>query len=200
MRPTPDLYLSQLHALLPTGAAWPREPDTVLTKVLLAMADGLARGHNRALDLIEEADPRTAFEMLADWERVCGLPDPCSAGIATTLQERRAAVVTRLVSTGGQSISYFRELIVALGYDATVEEFRPAVAGIARCGHRLNGLPSVRFIWRVTVHGPRVTRARAGVSQAGDKLAKITRAEDLHCVLQRLKPGHTTLVIAYEGA
>ncbi|TAN58156.1 MAG: AAA family ATPase [Rhodospirillales bacterium] len=37
-------------------------------------------------------------------------------------------------------------------------------------------------------------------SQAGDQLVKITRAEDLHCVMQRLKPAHTTLILAYEGA
>lgn len=193
-------YTALLQALLPSGAAWPRDDGAVLTQVLGAMADGMARIDDRAVDLVNEADPRSTMEMIGGWERVAGLPDACSAGINTTLQERRAALVARLTATGGQSVGYFAALIAILGYSATIEQFRPAICGIARCGRRLDGPASVRHTWRVTVHGPRATRARTGQSQAGDKLVKITRAEDLACMLHRLKPAHTTLILAYEGA
>jgi uncharacterized protein YmfQ (DUF2313 family) len=199
MRADAEQYLAHLQALLPSGPAWPREPEAVLTKVLAAEADGLARAHNRTADLVDEADPRSARELLGDWERVAGLPDPCSAGIATTLQERRAAVVTRLTATGGQSIVYFTGIAAGLGYQVTIDEFRPFVCGRSRCGDRLNGPHSVRHTWRVRVGEPRVTLFRAGASQAGDRLGKFTRAEDLECLLRRLKPQHTTLIVSYEG-
>lgn len=194
------LYLHDLQALLPTGAAWPRDPGTVRHGQLGAAADGLARGHDLAEQLIEEADPRSARELLGDWERVAGLPDPCSAGIATTLQERRAAVVSRLTTTGGQSVAYFACIAAGLGYTVEIDEFRPAVCGRARCGDRANGPHAVRHTWRVRVTEPRVTRARCGASQVGDRLGKITRAEDLECLLRRLKPQHTTLIVSYEGS
>ena len=43
MRATSDDYLRVLQALLPPGAAWPRDPDATLTKVLAAWADDLAQ-------------------------------------------------------------------------------------------------------------------------------------------------------------
>lgn len=194
MNATDDDYTQHLLALRPTGPAWP-EQDQALS----GLAPELARVHNRALDLIEEGDPRTAREALARWEGVTGLPDPCSAGIATTLQERRAAVVARLNATGGQSASYYESLATSLGYSVRITEYRPFVAGWSRCGDRLSGPHPVRFYWRVEILGARVTLFRAGSSQAGDRLGKITRAEDLECLLRRLRPAHTTLVTSYQG-
>jgi uncharacterized protein YmfQ (DUF2313 family) len=201
LRLSPKDYLTRLQDLLPTGAIWTREPGAWLTRLLLAIAGPFSRARDTAIDLASEViDPRQATLVLGDWEGELSLPDPCSAGIATTLQERRAAVVARLTATGGASPAYFEGLASALGYAATITEFRPFVAGRNRCGDTLNGGHAVRHVWRVTVHGPRVTRFRAGASQCGDRLAKITRAEDLECVLRRLKPAHTTLVVAYEEA
>lgn len=197
-----DRYLSQLLALLPVGPAWPRDPGTVRHGQLGAIAEGLARVEQRGGDLLTEADPRTTLEMLADWERVAGLPDPCSAGIATTLQERRAAVIARLVATGGQSLAYFQGLAEALGYRVRIREYRPFVCGKSRLGRdALNGGHEVRHVWRVGVIGPRVTWFRCGASRLGvDRLGKITRAEDLDCLLKRLKPAQTTLVVGYDDS
>lgn len=195
-----DLYIHQLLALLPVGPAWPRDPGTVRHGQVGSVADTLARAHKRAEDVLREARPRSALEMLADWERVAGLPDPCSAGIVTTLQERRDAVVARLTATGGQSRAYFAQIIDALGYTAEISEHRPFICGRSRVGDVLGGPHSVRHTWRVKVNGPRVTLFRAGASQVGDKLGKITRAEDLECILHRLKPAHTNLIVSYEGA
>lgn len=197
---TTAAYLAQLQALLPPGAAWSRAPEATLTKLLAAIADSLARVDARAAALLDEIDPRTTRELLPDWERVTGLPDPCSAGVVTTLQERRAAVVAKLTATGGASAAYFRGLAEAMGYTVEIDRFRPFVTGISRCGDRLNGGASVRHTWRVRVIGPRYTPFRCGVSQCGDSLGKITRAGDLECKLQRLKPAHTTLVVSYSGA
>lgn len=197
---TDEDYLRQLQALLPPGRAWPRTNDATLTKLLRAMAKELARVDQRVADLIDESDPRTTREMLADWERVCGLPDTCSASVATTLQERRAAVEAKLTARGGQSKAYYTALAAKLGYAIEIDNFRPFICGISRCGQVLNGGPRVRYQWRVRVLGPRYTAFRTGASQCGDLLGKVTRADDLECKLQRLKPGYSRLIVSYEGA
>ena len=58
-------YERQLLALRPPGPAWANDDP-----LLSGLAVGLARVHNRALDLIEEGDPRTTYEMLPAWEFV----------------------------------------------------------------------------------------------------------------------------------
>jgi uncharacterized protein YmfQ (DUF2313 family) len=200
-RTTDEDYLQVLQQLLPSGAAWPREPDATLTKVLRAQAAELARIHNRTLDLLEEADPRTTNELLADWERVAGLPDECTAGRLTTLQERRLGVVSKLQARGGQSRAYFLMLATSLGYDdVEITEYRPFTCGISRCGDQLGGDAAARFVWRVKVLGPRATRFKCGESRCGDSLCKISRAEDLECIFRRSAPAHTNLRFSYEGA
>lgn len=195
-----DDYHHLLLALLPSGAAWPRESDTVLSRLLAGLADGLGRGHERGEHLLDEADPRTTVEMLGDWETVAGLPDACS-GAGETTQERQAALVARITARGGQSVAYFAALASLLGYGVTVDEYRPFIAGASRCGgDALNGPAAVRHEWRVRVAGPRVTEFRGGVSRCGERLGSIARAADLECLLRRLAPAHTHLIFAYEGA
>ncbi len=196
MRASAAEYLAHLQALLPPGAAWTREPDAVLTRILDAQAAGLARAHNRGLALLEEADPRTTVELLAEWERMCGLPDACSAGTAATLQERRAAVLARLTARGGQSKRYFVGLASAFGYAATVQEFRPFRAGRARAGHALTNTDAWRHAWRVHVGSASMRPFRAGASAAGEPLRRWGDA-GMECVIRRRAPAHTLVTFAY---
>ncbi|HET7505100.1 MAG TPA: putative phage tail protein [Kofleriaceae bacterium] len=65
--------------------------SSLLSSLLLDCADELARIHGRADDLLREADPSIATELLPDYERDLGEP---STGAPA---ERRARVVSRLV-------------------------------------------------------------------------------------------------------
>ncbi len=194
-------YLHQFLALLPTGRIpWPRDPGTRLYQLLSGLSVEFARVDDRVIDLRDEADPHTTLELLDEWEEFAGLPDPCSAGLVTTLQERRRALESKLLATGGASEAYFMAICNEMGYEVEIERFRPFICGLSRCGDVLNGAPSVRHTWRVRVIGPRVTLFRTGSSQCGDRLGKISRAEDLECRLHNLKQAHTRLIVAYEGA
>ena len=193
-------YLAQLVALQPPGAALPTDADSTWQHLLMALADEPTRVDNRAEALLRETDPRQATELLTDWERVCGLPGECSAGTGA-LQERRAAVVATLTAVGGQTPAYYVRAAEDLGYAITIDEFRPFIAGLSRCGDDvLNGPHEVRHVWRVTVHGPRVTMFRTGASATGERLLDIADATELACVLRRFMPAHTELIIAYEEA
>lgn len=190
MHATPENYLAQLQALLPRGAAWPRDPEAVLTKVMSAMADGFARAHGRALNLIEEADPRTTLELLPDWERVCGLPDPC-AGPADTIAERRAQVVARLTATGGQSAAYFIALADTLGFAIAITERAARLHGRRRHGTPY-GARDMQFVWEVELPAETVFHRRHGQGYHGEIYAS-WGAQSLVCMLERLKPAQTRI-------
>ncbi len=194
MAASPEAYLYQLQALLPPGKAWSRDPDAVLSKLLLAMGDGLARAARRAEDLLEEIDPRTTVELLPDWERVAGLPDPC-AGPSPTLATRQAILTAKLISRGGQSRAYLIGVAAALGYTITIEEFRLLTCQSA-CDAALNTNPW-RFAWRV--HAPAVTVKNMTCQSGCDEPLRSWGNAVLECTLNRLKPAHTHIIFAYDG-
>ncbi len=178
---TRDDYLTQLRALLPEGAAWPREQDSVLSQLLLAWADEMARLDVRVDNLIDEADPTTCNELLSEWETNFGLPDPCTS-LATTLAERRAILHARVTANQALTPQFFIDLAATFGYTVTVAE--PWEVGIDE------------FTWRINAPSTTVRYFRAGQSRAGDRL-RTWGDELLECVLQRHKPAHTDLLIAY---
>lgn len=194
---TADQYREQLKALLPPGRAFPRERGTTLDALLDAMAQELARLDARADRLTTEAVPNTTAELLPDWERVAGLPDSCSDTLAETQQGRRNDLVSKLVSLGGQSVAYFIELAASLGYEVTIEEFRPFKAGLSLAGDSLTNGEWV-FTWRVRAPAVTVMRFRAGQGAAGEPLATWGN-EKLECRIRKYKPAHTHVIFAYGG-
>lgn len=193
---TANEYLAQLQALLPQGPAWPREANAALTQLLAAWADELARVDGRAADLIEEADPRTTAELLADWERVAGLPDACVAayGITQTTAQRRAALVAKLTTIGGQNAAYFIALAARLGYTITITEYKTFTVR-SKVNDPINDLPW-RFVF--TVNAPLNTVRRFTVRSAVNEPLAEWGNELLECVIARLKPTHTHVLFAYQ--
>lgn len=188
----PQQVGAQLAQMLPPGRAWPREAST-LRGTLDGAGHGLAAAQNRLLDLLEEADPRTTFDLLTDWERVAGLPDQC-AGVPETLELRRQLLAQKLTGTGGQSRSYFTELARTLGFDIVIEEFRPFRFG-DRFGGRLNGQGLVHA-WRVMAPSVTVRPFRFRQGRFGERFRSWGNTL-LECVLRDLKPAHTEILFAY---
>lgn len=188
-------YRQHLQALLPRGAAWPRDKGAQLTQLLDAAAAELARIDERGVAAIKESDPRTTAELLTEWERAAGLPGPCD-GLAPTMQERRNALVGKLTASGGQSRAFYIALAAALGYPVTVTEFRPFRAGFSKAGESLtNG----DWLHQWMVHAPETTvfPFKAG-SSAGEPLR--SWGEDrLECPIRDLKPAHTGVSFSYGG-
>lgn len=188
-------YLRQLQALLPPGPAWPKDDAATLTHLLSALSAELARVDGRALTLVEEADPRTVAELFADWERVAGLPDACAQAFGgdQTMAQRRAALVGRLTTLGGQSPAYFIGLAAALGYAITITEFH---------AHTVNDDVEFQlydvawnFAWQVNAVLDTVTEFTVE-GAVEDALAAWGNAL-LECVINRLKPAHTAVLFSY---
>lgn len=195
MQATPEQYRQLLQQLLPPGAAWSRELDAVLTKLLTGFADGLSGTHNRAVDLIEESDPRLALEMLTDFERVVG-PDTCIDGGLTTLAERRAYVHAKWISRGGQSRAFYIELAAALGYEITITEYRPFTCE-SDCEDPCCDEPW-RFAWTVTA--PETTIREFPCDGGCDEPLRTWGNELLECAIDRAKPTHTKCHFSYGGS
>lgn len=185
-------YLPTLQALLPPGAAWSRDPAALLTQILAALADGLAAAHARAEGLGEEADPRSALEMLVDWERALGLPDACT-GTPDTVAGRQRLVHARWTARGGQSCAYFTALAEALGYTITITEHRQATCE-SPCTDPLDPPP-----WHhvFEVNAPSVTVHTLTCTGGCDEPLRSWGNQALECALSRYAPAHSLVRFVY---
>lgn len=174
---TPDDFVQVLGDLLPQGWVWPRDPDSVQQQFLAGLALELARIATRDCDLLEESYPCGALETITDWERVLGLPDPCT-GLLGTLQQRRAAICAKISTVGGSTLEAMQSYLRSLGFDVDVEE-GPG-----------------RFDWMIWTVADTPVWFRAGQSTCTESI-RIWGNEMLECGIEYIKPAHTRPVLIY---
>jgi len=185
----------QIALIAPQGRAWSRDPDSFQVSTWNVIGASLWGAHQRAVSLLEtEANPTRAVELLAEWERDYGLPDPCTAA-TPTLPQRQAALLSKITARGGQSRAYYIGIAAALGYTVTITEYKPFRLGFSVFGDLLLG-PAWQFAWQVNVPSANVTRFRFGLSAFGEPLWTVDSAE-LECRLRALAPAHTVLLFSY---
>jgi len=170
--------------------------DGLLDIVLASVAERIGDAEADAEALMAETDPRSAVNLLADFERVLG-PDPCGRDLnALSISERQRLAHQRWTATGGQSIPYMVSVAEKLGVSVTIEEFWPSKAGGLRAGQRLRPDGS-QFVYRVNIPGLiTVVKFRAGASVAGNRLGDF-KISDIECELRRIRPAHTDIVFKY---
>lgn len=189
-------YQEQLRQLMPPGPAWDPDLYPLPTMVSDAGAQELARVDARAAALLAEMFPDSIAELLPDWERVMGLPDPC-LGETETVGERVREVVRRFAEVGRQDPAYFVELARRLGYqDAWVEEWRTPRFGSARFGRARFGGWSAQFVW--TMHmGQRLPGGRKfGLARFHERFGG-SPANLVECIVRRYAPAHTLVFFDY---
>ncbi|MCP3475157.1 DUF2313 domain-containing protein [Bradyrhizobium sp. CCGUVB1N3] len=206
-------YRDAFLELLPNGQAWPKHSiDSVLWQACDGLCDYWGFVDGRAADLLEtESDPRLTLELLPDWERNWGLPDECLKDPPTSLADRRAALLAKMTLLGAQSRQFMIEVAKAYGYDITITEYAPYMTGVSRVGDTrwynegdpdhyrwYLGPPEMRFFWTVHVNATKMTRFHVNSSQCGiDRLLKIWLADDLECILDKIKPAQTNIIYDY---
>lgn len=164
-------YREQLRAHLPPGPALDDAGEGKLTDLMDGLAAEFQRIDARGGDLLDEADPRTADEMLADWERLTGLV----AGDQTDAA-RRNAVVAKLTSNSAPSRAFLIQQAATLGYTVTIVE-RHARRYRALLGDLYGGI-AWQFVWEVHV-------------------ADVAAAPDLEALLKSYAPAHTVVHFIY---
>jgi uncharacterized protein YmfQ (DUF2313 family) len=198
-------YGNAFLSLLPQGQAWPKYPGTTLDLACRGLAEYWGFVDSRAADLLErESDPRTTIELLPDWERNWGLPDPCYTA-PQTIGERQLALIMRMTMLGAQSRDFFMGVAAMLGYTITITEYRTFVCGVAN--GELSEYPyyglgpeTNRFYWTVHVDNAKLVWFRVTSGQTGvDPHLRIGVFDDLECLLNRWKPAHTHIIFDYSG-
>ena len=237
-----DDYAEAMQALLPQGQAWPRDDESVLMRVVRGLCQIWGDFELRASKLLEqESDPRITQELLPDWERNWGLPDPCYTS-PQSIGERQAALVMRMTMIGAQSREFFIGIAKQIGYTITITEYRPFFIAMDGCGDcRVYGAGTIttdtpmrnqwgqlimnaagdapvgigalsewpnyglgplanRYYWTVHVHQAKLIWFRCASGQCGvDPHLRIGLADDLECLLNRWKPGHTEIIFDYSN-
>ncbi len=192
-----------LGQLLPPGVVLPREPGTVMGRLLEGLAGEPETLNNRTGDLIEEADPRTTVEMVDDWERVLGLPSTCGTPPGT-LEGRRAAIIGRLVTNTNSSRAALEALGEAMGQTVRITERSPFQLGLSAFGDGSEfGADATRYLWTIHFEDREVLGFELGVAELGvTPFAWIEEPEGVICALAELSPAHTEFGVAYdiEGA
>lgn len=203
-------YAGALRDLLPDGPAWPRSPSSYLQK--WCSGNGLIWGDVDAAAaqlLTSDSDPRATVNLLPDWERNFGLPDPCLALPPQTIGARQAALVAKMTILGGQSRAFFISLAASLGYKVTITEYSPYHCGISQCGDTRNtagiyrwqiGPATIRYYWTVNVGLAPLSWIRCGEGRCGvDPSLTIGVATGLQCRLGQWAPAHTQVLFNYSG-
>lgn len=187
-------FVGAIHALMPRGIAWPKDPSSIMGQVIAGLAPTWVRHTQANNNLLVDAFPATAVQLLPEWESALGLPDPC-AGESPTLAGRQQQVVARFTNSGGQSIPYFIAFAKTLGYSVTATEFTQF-----RVGQQAMGSPVANqdwgFTWQINSPLNTVSYFRTGQSNVGQPLASWGNAV-LQCELTAIKPAHTYLNFAY---
>jgi len=187
-------YKRALLKLFPNGIAWQFEDNRNVPKLIGAWADEFEIVDGSVQSFLNEFFPDTTTAFLPDWERVAGLPDPCS-GLASTIALRRKDLIARITAVGGQSRQYFIDLAAAAGYTITITEFFPFRVNINAVGDPLTG-ENWRFAWQVNGVDNEVDYFQVGENAVGDPLATWGEGR-LECLMRRLKPAHTIVIFNY---
>ena len=177
---TTEEFTAQIRKLLPIGRAWNAEEGTVTHGIIRAIGQELSRVHQRAAELIEETDPATTLELLEEYERVWGLPEPC-VGAVSGIEARRSAVQEKIRRTGGQSKAYIITVAAAAGYAITIDE----LPGNQSHTFRVNSASNTFRIWSVN----------SGVDEA----LRTWDNASLECIVNRVKRAGTRAIFAYSG-
>jgi uncharacterized protein YmfQ (DUF2313 family) len=187
------IHADLLKALLPVGAFDLK--GVALAAELAAEGQALDRALSVAEQLLSEADPRTTAAMLADWERVYGLPDPLitAAGTVQSFQERRLALVVKVTLQGGQSKAFFIALASALGYVITITESVPHSTEFD--SQDAVSDDQYRYLWYVNAA---LNSVRDLTAEDDTEMATAVWGNALlEAVIKGYKPAHTFVLFAY---
>lgn len=193
-------YKKLYQDLMPSGPAWSRDQKAVVSDLGDAAAAFFFYLHQRVEKAGREMFPDSCNETLVDWEEMLELPEPCEHGNHAenqTVQERIDAVIAKINRNISPTKENFAKLAEFLGYKVSIVTTPPSVCGIARCGEYLGGAEEANYYWITIVDGARIAYARCGTAACGERLCRITWAEDLECLLNRIKPAHTLIKLSY---
>lgn len=194
---TPLQVQQQILAEGPDGWAFSRDPDDYEAAVFLPLATEMSLIEASALSMLPQIDPRTAPDLLPDFERALG-PDPCMAANPITDTVTRGLVAyAKLTNNGTICAGYFENYALSIGETITIKEFPPGTqCGLFECGNAMLVQPPEHCAFQVTLPATNVTHFICGASQAGDSLGVFTPSP-MECVITNGAPLYATPYFNY---
>lgn len=187
-------YLNSLRSLLPFGPAWEID-GTDAEQLLNSWAIEFGNVQARTDALIEEADPRTTAELLTDYERIFGLPDPCVT-IEQSIDQRRFALASKMAAIGGQSRATFISIAESMGYaGAEIEEYF-LMTCVSNCDDFLNSISDL-FTWTISLPFSTGGLFLMDCNSVCTDSLQSWGDEAIECRINKYKPAHTTVIFAY---
>lgn len=197
---TVDDYDQALDRLLPRGPIWKRVPGSMLDAVLHSIAIELARIDAKADKVLDEADPRTSFDLLDHWFTDWGIPSACLTTLSDpTLEEKRRQLIAKILSGSSLTTQFFKDMAETLGYEAEIVTYSAFTVNDSvdkglygtewntaySMGVKVKAISTQRiFNTTWTVDQP--------LSVWGDRL--------FECLMRELIPAHVTAIFEYQGA
>lgn len=204
-----EIYKRIVEDLWPTGLAWRqvREEGSFLNKMSCLLSSEVQRIDERIADLVREADPKTTFEMIDDWEEFLNIPDECTPeDYDPSLFERRLRICQKLLTGGGQTAEFYILIAGQLGYDTDVldvKDFKDFRVGSSQVGDRLtNGSnPATGWAYTFAIVAPATLIRKFTVSQStvGERLVLVSN-DELQCVIEKFKPAHTNVIFSFDDS
>lgn len=189
-------YKELILNLFPNGRAWNKLRNSKFTKLIETYSKEFVRVHKRVDQVLEEADPRTISETMDDWERVLGLPDSCTFGVDQSFEERKLTILQKLTTGGGANAAFFEEIATQFGYpDVKVTNYKRCRSGAARSGDSITNI-GWEFVFRISSPDALAQTAKSGSAKSGDPIRKFGNPI-MECVMQKLKPAHTTIDFSF---
>jgi len=195
-----EKFLQALSYLLPTGFAWPRDPDSTLMRMLRGVAGSFDELHRYTEECVRQWQPATTVTRLAEWEEATDLPDTCF-GVDQSEATRRKLLLARL---RGPELAYtdsspaapgaIAAICATLGYTVTVAYNTPFRVGLNRVGDRLGALDGILYVRVAVTSEP----FRVGLNRVGDRLVLLAQdLAPLECYLKRIVPARYQINVSY---
>lgn len=164
-------FRNALLNLLPMGPIWSRAEGGMIWVWARVIGDSYARNSDRATELLKVAFPATATELITEWEKTVGLPDPC-VGPVDDMSIRQMLVVDRLVSSIESSTEFYIEYAKKyFNIDIIIDQYSPFRFGTSF--DRPFGNDDWSHTWRI---------------RSDQDLGF------LHCIFNRIAPAHTWIL------
>jgi uncharacterized protein YmfQ (DUF2313 family) len=192
-------FHESLSGLLPQGYAWPRNPDSVLMRVVASEAAELSEHTEAVHAMATQWQPHATVARLAEWEEACGLPDQC-LGTAQTEEQRRVSLLRTLrgpalplADSSPAAPAVIEAACAELGYNAVTVRYNTPFRCGMRAGRRLGALDGRLYITAAVVSAP----LRCGMRVGRRLVTRIGAGPELACYLARVVPARYSINIIY---
>lgn len=194
-----DDYDKALDRLLPRGPIWRRTPGSVLDSILHAIARELARVDAQADRVLEEADPRTSFDLLQQWFTDWGIPSACLAALADpTLEEKRRELIAKITSSRSLTANFFRDVAETLGYEADIVTYSAFTVKDTADKPLFGTEWNTAYAMGITVRTSSEQRL-FNTTWTVDQPLAVWGDRLFECLMRELVPAHVTAIFEYKG-